>query len=325
MALSSPTVLITILNWKSPENTLVCLDSIFHSDYPSFEVLVIDNGSENNPEHVFLSRFPRISYIHNDKNLGFAGGSNQGIQFAKQKGVDFVWLVNDDATVESRCLSELVNSARQDPKIGLISPVLHNNSLENRLVYSGGYVNLSNLKRKLADSIEVINNWMTESPESVCIDGTALLINIALVDQIGDFDTGFFSYHEDIDYSIRSSKAGFRNIIVPTAIAYHELRNVKFSETPPHFYFYMARNEFRLWQKHGQKNHGLRKAYLTWGVKRIVGYLNDENLPAAYAAMDGMLNALLGKKTGYENRIKLPISMKKLINKHILRQRQMLK
>jgi len=316
MTMSSPTVLITILNWNDTRKTITCLDSVLRSDYPAFQVLVIDNGSKEDPKIFFRSENPKVIYIHNKRNLGFTGGSNQGIMYAEENGFDYVWLVNNDVTVEFSCLTLLINTVSQDASIGLASPVLYNNPNERNPIYYGGWFNQYDLKRKRAKDIADIQSWMTNEPESICIDGTALLINLALVKKIGYFDNAYFAYDEDIDYSIRSARAGFRNIIVPDAAAYHELRSVKCPKIPPHYYFYIARNEFQLRRKNSIKSSGLLKDYLSWGIRLVIKYINENNQEAATATMDGIWNALFGKKSSFDHRIRLPGFLKRQLTKH---------
>ena len=81
--------------------------------------------------------------------------------------------------------------------------------------------------------------------------GTALLIRRSLIETIGLMDDRFFAYVEDIDYSLRSTAAGFRNVEVPDAIVWHRFKRPveNPSGVPPYLHYYISRNYLLLWRK----------------------------------------------------------------------------
>ena len=118
-------VIIILLNWNSLEDTLRCIDSIFKSTYPHFEIIVVDNGSDVNPEDTLDAAYPGVQVIRNSENRGFTGGNNQGIRLALEKNADYIWLLNNDTTVSPDTLRELVRAAETFPEAGLLSPVVY--------------------------------------------------------------------------------------------------------------------------------------------------------------------------------------------------------
>lgn len=312
----APSVLIVILNWNNVELLIDCLGAVFQSDYPNFKVLVIDNNSDLDPQDRLLQDFPEIIYHRSLVNLGFAGGVNYGMEYAVQNGFDYIWAVNNDALVETNCLSKLINRMSSEHSIGLASPIILNNSLEKRLIYCGGLIDLEKGKRFLAKDLDEIQQWMLFQPEKICLNGTALLIRMELVKKIGFLDKAFFAYHEDIDYSVRASKAGYRNVIISDAIIFHESRIIKFEQIPQHYYYYMARNELRLWRKHYLNQKGLIRKYVVWGIKKVVGFGQNHEEHAAVATIDGVWNALFGNELSYNQRRNTPKFLQKSLVSH---------
>lgn len=289
---------------------------MFRSDYPNFRVLVIDNNSVLNPKDQLLLDYPEIIYRRFSENLGFTGGANYGMEYAIQQNYEYIWLLNNDAIVDPHCLSILINTMISEPTIGLASPIILNNSTEKHLIYCGGLLDPEKSQRFSARNLDEIHEWLVFQPEKICLNGTALFIRTELVKTIGFLDTAFFAYHEDIDYSVRASKAGYRNVIVSDALIFHESRNVKFIHIPSHYYYYMARNELRLWRKHHLNQKGLIRKYIVWGIKKSIGFVQNHQEDALIATVDGVWNGLFGNKLSYDQRATSPKVLQKSLVSH---------
>ena len=91
-----PKVSIIILNWNGVEDTIECLESLKKIDYPSYEVIVVDNGSEGDDVQVLRDKFDDyICLIENGKNYGFGGGANIGMRYAlNSSNPDYLMLLS---------------------------------------------------------------------------------------------------------------------------------------------------------------------------------------------------------------------------------------
>src|SRR6186713_659800 len=89
-----PLVSIVTLTWNTTDITCDFLRSINeHGTYPNLEIIIVDNGSKEDPTGVFKAIYPEAIVILNGRNLGFTGGNNVGIKAAKG---DFLFIVNND-------------------------------------------------------------------------------------------------------------------------------------------------------------------------------------------------------------------------------------
>src|ERR1035441_1623590 len=88
-------------------------------------------------------------------------------------------------------------------------------------------------------------------------------------------DDRFFAYYEDFDYSIRSLDAGFRNVVDWSSSIYHVDKSMtkRPHEIKPHYWYYIARNDRRLWRKHLGPIRNLRIGW--WGTNRFIRYMNQ--------------------------------------------------
>lgn len=197
-------VFIVVLNWNGWRDTTVCLSSLQHLRYDKHEVIVVDNGSTDDSVSRIRNEYSSVRLIEAGKNLGFAGGCNLGLRYALAHGAKFVWLLNNDTTVDCGALQALVNTARSDPRIAVVGSVIYDMSEPSRIqAWGGGYVNFwlgrsrHFLKPVRDDRIEFIT-------------GASMLISREAIESIGLLDEGFFMYWEDADYCFRLRDAKWR-------------------------------------------------------------------------------------------------------------------
>jgi len=112
----TPKVAIVIPILNKLEDTLECLESLEKHDYPAFEIIIVDNGSTDSSPQIIHSRYPSVWIVENGENLGFAEGSNRGIELAMTNGAEVVFLLNNDTTVAPDCLLNLARAAGELPE-----------------------------------------------------------------------------------------------------------------------------------------------------------------------------------------------------------------
>lgn len=95
-----------VLHYKNADVTEQCLDSLLNLDSQDFNMVVVDNASNNGSYETLLEKYgenARIHFIKNEENLGYAAGNNVGFRYAKEKlGADWIVLLNNDVVVEQR-------------------------------------------------------------------------------------------------------------------------------------------------------------------------------------------------------------------------------
>ena len=131
---SQPLVSIILLNWHGWRDTIACLDSLVSQDYNDYRVLVVDNGSTDDSVARIRAAHPEIPIMETGRNLGFSGGCNVGVRRALEDGADYVWLLNNDTTVDPQALSAMVAVAEADPRVGAVGSVLYGYGRQNRTV-----------------------------------------------------------------------------------------------------------------------------------------------------------------------------------------------
>jgi len=211
-----PKVFVVVLNFNGRDVIKRCLNSIFKSGYPDFEVVLVDNNSPDDSFEIARVNFSRANFIKNEENLGFSAGNNVGIRFALERRADYIFLLNNDTEIEPDCLGRLVEAAEKiGEKAGIVSPVIFKGD-SREVWFSGGKINWLRMKTEHYGEIKT-----QEFYESGFISGCAMLIRREVFKSIGLLDEDYFLYWEDADFSFRAKKAGFANYIVSSAWLYH--------------------------------------------------------------------------------------------------------
>lgn len=221
MASPVPHVAVVILTWNGKEDILHCLSTLPRIRYPNWSATVIDNASTDGTLEAIRAAFPSQRVLAMEKNLGFCGGNNCGIQDALARGAAYVLLLNNDTELHPDLLSELVRVAQSDERIGAVGT--KNILMDDHQVVWGAYGEL----RYDRDLVRLIGSRQPDGPEYCVVKdvdwviGNGVLMSRAALDHIGGFDESFFGYHEDVDWCERARKAGFRIVYNGRAIIYH--------------------------------------------------------------------------------------------------------
>ncbi|MEK7570952.1 MAG: glycosyltransferase family 2 protein [Patescibacteria group bacterium] len=284
------TVSIIILNWNGIENTKKCLDSLLIIHDVAYEVIVIDNGSRVD-EAAELKKIytTKITVYRQTENTGFTGGCNLGITQAKKNNPDFYLLLNNDTQVTPPFLKELIQTARSNKKIGIVSPVIYDSKREN-ILFSGGSINwfLGKTFHKKEYLIKVKANEF--------ITGCCFLIKKQVIESIGLLDKQFFAYFEDAAYCISARKAGYYCVCAPRAIIFHQ-QTASSDKRGPFNTYLMARNRILFVNNYAPK---VIKYYFFFfnALKLIIAFsffLITRQQERAYAYYKGYLDGTLGR------------------------------
>lgn len=209
-----PKVFIIILNYNGKDTLDDCLSLVFKSDYSNFEVVVVDNDSQDSSFEDARYKFSNIHFIKNPANFGFARGNNVGIRFALEKFSDYVFVLNNDALIEKSTLSILVKTAEENSACGITSPLIL--SADNKVWFAGGIIDWLRMKTIHLSQLKFNNPYETQY-----ISGCAMLVKKEVFKKIGLFDERYFLYYEDADFSVRAKRAGFNLLMDPNARIKH--------------------------------------------------------------------------------------------------------
>lgn len=138
---TSSSVAIIIVNWNGYSFTQSCLRSLQAGTFSDFHIILVDNASSDGSVEKLKEEFGQATYLVNEKNLGFTGGNNVGIQHALQQGFQYIMLLNNDTEVEPDFLEHLYQQLESDPQIGAVQPLMYFLHDRNKVWNAGGRYN----------------------------------------------------------------------------------------------------------------------------------------------------------------------------------------
>lgn len=244
---NEPLISVIILNYNAGNLLLECVESIFNSNYNNLEVIVVDNVSKDNSHRICKEKFQNIILIENDKNLGYCGGNNVGIE--KANG-EFLVILNPDVIVDHEWLNQLLIAFRKYGD-GLYQPKILATTDHNIIISAGNMIQLFGFGFSRGKGEKDVGQY--EKDEEVgYASGTCLFSSSDIFRRIGNFDSFLFAYHDDLDLCWRGGLIGIKSFYIHKSIIYHPLEGYSFKWNSFKFYL-MERNRLYCFKKNYSK------------------------------------------------------------------------
>ena len=291
----NPKVIILVLNWNRKDLTMACVESLNALHYDNYEIVVLDNFSEDGSEQAIREKFPSVTVIQNGANLGYAEGNNRGMRWALAHGADYIFILNNDTEADRECLANLVQVAESDSGIGILGPRPFSYSEKEKALKYTYALNEENLVANCTPKKEDESARDRGSYQLVdWIQGDAFFVRRKVLETIGFFDPKYFFGFEEIDFCCTARKAGFKLGVVKLAKFWRMDGGTMARESPLRAR-YVARNELLLIWKHAK---GMKRLSATfYFLKRKKWEIEDECLPLENitAIFRGVLDFVLGR------------------------------
>lgn len=214
---------IVIPNYNTCDMVLDCLKSISSSvPKPSYEVIVVDNGSSDGSVESFRKlKNSKLKIISNNENLGFSKACNLGIKVARGK---YILLLNSDTLVQKNALDELVKFAKVTPDAGVVG---------SRLLNKDGSIqpscfNFPTLGKTILQywfgQKELLDKLAPAGDKPVEVDavvGASFLITPQALKKVGKLDPRYFMFYEDLDYCRKVKSKGLKIYYLPKSNVVH--------------------------------------------------------------------------------------------------------
>jgi hypothetical protein len=288
-----PLVVIIILSWDALDDTFACLQAAQRSDYPNYEILVVDNAQQPRLAERLQRDFSEVYLLQNPANLGYAAGNNRGISWALEQGAQWVLLLNDDITVEPDTCRRLVEAAAQHPNMGAVGGKIRPLG-QPKLLWAAGEA------FPRAEPLRRDTGQYDASRPATYITGCCILLCREALLSVGLFDESFFMLHEEKDWCRRAFKAGYYIWYVPKAVAWHDLKGNLTSSSSPAYHYLNVRNQLIYWNKHTERITPERRQRQvidsTWGeLKYIFHHGGKQRLRRSWAALRGAFDFMAGR------------------------------
>lgn len=235
-------VAIVILNYNTTDDAAKLINSLKKSTYKNFYIIIVDNESSTINLSELIDKFHCATIIRTSKNLGYAGGNNVGIQYIKDKGFDFVWILNPDTIVNADSLEKLVIAAQQYRDISIYGSVIFWGEKPDIVWYGGAVVEFSDSNFQTYHMYSGKHKSLIPNTiyEVDYVAGTSLFCRTQVFNEVGLIPEHYFLYFEETDWCLRARKAGHRVAVIPSSQIYHTKRSqVGSLPTKTYFYYYI--------------------------------------------------------------------------------------
>ncbi len=209
---------IIIVNYNVKE----FLQNLIHSIYKaaqniSYEIIIVDNASDDGSVEFIKEKFPGIKLIANSKNLGFSKANNIGLMEACG---EYILLLNPDTIVREDTFEKMISFFKENPDAGLAGCKILNPDgtlqLACRRSFPGPWTSfckvsgLGNLfpNTKLFARYNLTYLDENNTYEVDAISGSFMMFPKKIYDEIGGLDEQFFMYGEDLDFCYRIQSMG---------------------------------------------------------------------------------------------------------------------
>lgn len=285
-----------ILNWNGYDDTAECLRSLRQVNSGDHEVIVVDNGSIDGSPDLLQPEFPEVTLLRNEKNRGFADGSNVGIRCAMSRGASRVLLLNNDTVVAPNFLGLLIEEMEKDATIAAAGPaILHYEAPD--LVWCAG----ATVDEATGESVSLFSGATTsslamETYECDYVSGCAILMSSRAIESVGYLDPRFFIYYEETDWCTRARRAGLRTVCVPEARVWHKIAVTSGRESPRVRYLMTRNRLLYVWKNARAQMRPARLTFaLTGALRCAVTLAVRRRMPETRATLWGVLDFARGR------------------------------
>lgn len=219
----SPSVSILIVNYNSGPHLRRCLESLGAQSVTDFEVLVVDNASDDSSimdAKSAVQEDQRFTFVLEDENHGFAGGNNRA---ADRSSADWIATLNPDAFPESDWLERLLAATNEHPDVAMFGSTQLDAARPDLIDGAGDRYFAAGVPWREQSSGRLQTHQGADQPvyETFAPCAAAALYRSDAFDAVGGFDERFFCFIEDIDLGFRLRLRGETCLQVATAKVLH--------------------------------------------------------------------------------------------------------
>lgn len=227
---------VIIVHYKTPELLKKCIASLYNGNEGiRFEIIVVDNDSQDQSEELIRTTFPQVKWINSGYNAGFARANNIGI---RNSTGDYVLLLNPDSYAAENFLEKLYQAYiihDKNGSLGLLSCRIISSVDGSLLVGSG--VGFPGFKRYIQANpiyIFLTRRFIKQkkynphtahytSHEIDFVSGACVMLKRSKIEKhMLYLDEDFFLYFEDVEWSHRVQRKGYKNYFDSSLEVYHE-------------------------------------------------------------------------------------------------------
>jgi N-acetylglucosaminyl-diphospho-decaprenol L-rhamnosyltransferase len=252
-----PTLDVVIVSYRCREMLRDCLTSL-HSHPPASQmaVHVVDNASGDETDEMVRRQFPQVRMTALNENVGFGAGTNIGIR--EGQGT-YILALNPDTRVTAGALDAMLRLMEERPEIGISGCRLEledgtfdhaaKRSFPTILGAVGHFTRLGRAARARSALAQYRAPEVEAGPID-CVNGAFMLMRRKMLDEIGEFDEGYWMYMEDIDLCYRAARGNWVTWYEPTITVIHIKAGTSGRVRTPRLNYAFHYGMYRFYRKH---------------------------------------------------------------------------
>ena len=251
-------IVVTILTYNQKDKTLECLSALLRGQDSPFKVLVWDNGSQDGTIAGVNHAFPGVLAHFSEANLGVAGGRNAAARMAiRELGASHLLFLDNDILVEPGFVRALYEPFEKDRQIGQTQAKLRFMHDRN-LINDGGGARISFVFWRVRPvGFGEPDKGQYDTPKACISCGGAMMVPADVFQLLRGFDPLFGPFGpEDLDFSLRLQKSGYKAMYIPKAVGYHQVSHTfgegyseEYARHKSRHWLLFMRRHARLWEK----------------------------------------------------------------------------
>jgi GT2 family glycosyltransferase len=292
----SARLVVIILTYNQQNKTLECLSTLLGGQDIPFKVLVWDNGSRDDTLVAVKETFPDALTYYSKSNLGVAGGRNASAKMAiHELRATHLLFLDNDILVEPGFVRALYEPFETDPQVGQTQAKLRFMH-DRRLINDGGGARISFAFWRVTPvgfGERDLGQYDTPGPCVAC--GGAMMVRSDVFQQLNGFDPLFGPFGpEDLDFSLRLQKAGYKALYIPKAVGYHQVSHTYGQGYSEDYARHKARHWLLFMRRHATP--GQKIAFYLFGAPiLVVQVITRELCRGNWRAIRGLAQGMLKK------------------------------
>ena len=290
-------VSIITINFNGYKETCELIESFYKVETYPYELIVVDNASKNDDGKLLKEKYPNITVVCSDKNLGFAGGNNLGYQYATG---EYILYINNDITITTPILQILINRLMSSPHIGVVSPKIKYEYQPDTIQYAG-FTPMTSilLQNKMIGEKEKDNGQYDQPCHTGFAHGACMLTSRDILKKAGTMTEVYFLFYEEMDWGMQLQRAGYESWYEPTATVLHKESMTAKRNSPLRLY-YMTRSRILFVRRN---SIGIKKSLIFLYIlfisipKKLLYFLTKRQTKMITAFLKGSINGFTNAST----------------------------
>jgi GT2 family glycosyltransferase len=249
---------VVIINYNTADIIGRCLEAVQRQENVAFEIIIADNASQDNSLQVIREKFPKVTLLANNENLGFGKANNRAVSRCAGK---YLYFLNPDAEVQPGVFQTMVDFMESNPEVGLAG---------TRIVYPDGRPQHSVHLRYPGEKYSK-TTFSGLKGEVAWVKGASMIVRKSVFQEVGGFDERFFLYSEETDLCLAIRKSGWSIGYIHEATLVHMRGQSERGNLPEDVWRKRFESSMIFYKKHYSEKtiNAIRRANMTKAMWRI--------------------------------------------------------